>query len=484
MRKEEKHDSIIGGLFWRFSERICAQAVTFIVSLVIARLLEPKSYGMIAIILVFINLADVFVTGGFGNALIQKKDSDDIDFSSVFYFNIIFSLIIYLIVFISAPKIEVLYGSDYNGLSMALRILAIRIPITAINNVQQAYVSKNMIFRKFFYATLGGTIGAAIIGIVLAYLKMGIWALVAQYLFNAIIDTIVLWVTVRWRPKLVFSFCRLKVLINYGWKLLASYLIDSLYNNLRTLIIGKIYTSYELAFYNRGNQFPSLIIDNVNTTIMSVMFPAISNIQDNYIEIKKLIRKSIIVSSYIILPMMLGLAIIAEPLIKIILTEKWLAAVPYLHIFCIVYVFQPITKANQQVIKALGRSDIFFKLEVLKKAIGLITLILVLKKGVMAIAIGFAITSIISSIIDMYVGGKMISYKMIDQLKAIFPSLVSSIIMGVILQIIGIFVTSSLLCMLVQICLGFIIYIITSIFLKNEGYTILFRQIKLFISKR
>lgn len=341
---ESNKNSIMGGLFWRFSERILAQVVTFIVSIVIARVLNPEAYGMIAILMVFITFADAFVTSGMGNALIQKKDCDDMDFSSVFYFNIAFSILLYLIIFLLAPYVEKWYGNNYTGLTAALRVLAVRIPISAINNVQQAYVSRNMIFRKFFFSTLGGTIGSAVVGISLAYTGFGIWALVGQYLFNAIVDTLVLWFTVHWRPSAKFSLKKLTSLISYGWKLMLGSILEVIYNDLRTVLIGKVYTSADLAYYNRGRQFPGLVIDNVNTSILSVIFPAICAIQGDKVGVKRLVQKAIKVASYIISPMLVGLAIVTDKLIVLLLTDKWLSAAWFVRIFCFIYLFQPITK--------------------------------------------------------------------------------------------------------------------------------------------
>ncbi len=481
MSKDESNNSIISGLFWRFGERIGAQTVTFVVSLVIARILEPSAYGVISILLVFITFADVFVTGGFGNALIQKKDADNLDFSSVFFFNIAFSTVIFIVLFAIAPLVEFLYGEAYHGLAAALRILAIRVPITAINNVQQAYVSRKMIFKKFFFSTLLGTIGAAIIGIGMALMGMGIWAIVSQYLFNAIVNTIFLWFTVRWRPEWEFSFARLKILINYGWKLLAAQILDTTYNNIRTLIIGKIYTSEDLAYYNKGTQFPSLFIDSINTTIISVMFPAISSIQHDKIEIKRLVRKSVQVSSYIIIPVMTGLAIISNPLIELILTDKWLPAVPYLQIFCLVYVLQPITKANLQVIKAVGRSDLYLILEIIKKVIGLSVFFIFMQKSVVAIAIGFALSSILNCIMDMVISGKLINYAVREQIADMLPPTLISFAMVASMWGAGRIPLNSMLTMLIQILAGVAVYISLSIITNNKNFEFIVQKIQYYI---
>lgn len=480
MNKIEKRNSILGGLVWRFSERILAQGVTFIVSLVIARILEPQAYGFIAIVMVFIIFADAFVTGGFGNALIQKKDSDALDFSTVFYFNCIFSLIIYAGIYISAPYIEIWYGLEYKGLSLILQILAIRIPISAINSVQQAFVSKNMMFKKFFFSTLGGTLGAAVIGVVMAYLGYGVWALVFQYLFNTTTDTLVLWITVKWRPKLLFSYTRLIILIKYGWKLMIATLLEVIYNDLRTVLIGKFYNSNDLAYYNRGKQFPGLVVDNINTSILTVMFPAICAIQNNEIEIKKLVKKAMKIASYIIFPMLIGLAIIANKLVIILLTDKWIDSVWYIQIFCIIYLVQPITKPFQQIIKAKGRSDITLFLQIITKILGILGILIAIPFNVKMIAIAHALTSLISVLLDMIVGGRMINYSIKEQIKDLLPTVYLTFFMGIFVYGFGVYLNSfdKIIVICCQVIVGILLYIFLSKITKNENLEYIIKKIK------
>ena len=371
-------------LFWRLAERCGAQGVSFIVSIVLARILSPDDYGKVAIITVIMQLLQVFIDGGLGNALIQKKDADDLDFSSVFYFNMAFCVVIYGTLYICAPLIADYYN-DVNYIEW-IRVLGLILIISGVKNVQQAYVSRMLQFKKFFFATLIGTIISAFVGIAMALYGLGVWALIAQNLVNALIDTIVVWKLVKWRPHKKFSITRLGSLLSYGWKLLASNLIDTLYGNIRQLLIGKLYTSSDLAYYNRGRQFPNIIVMNVNTSIDNVLFPVMSYKQGDMNGLKKLTRKSIMVSNYIMAPLMIGLACAADTIVRLVLTEKWLPCVPFLRVFCVIYLFQPIHTANINVIKAMGRSDLVLKLEVIKKAIGIIMLLASMNYGVMVIA--------------------------------------------------------------------------------------------------
>lgn len=477
----ETKKTIVSGLIWRFSERISAQLVTLVVSIVLARLLSPDEYGAIAIVMIFITLANVFVTSGFGNSLIQKKGADNIDFSSVFFFNIIFSFIIYLILYFIAPYISNFY--DMNILTPVIRVLALRIIIAGINSVQQAYVSKNMMFKRFFLSTLFGTVLSGIVGISMAYNGYGIWALVAQYLTNTTVDTIVLWFTVKWRPDFIFSYSRMRDMFKYGWKLLCSALLDSGYAQVRSLMIGKLYSPANLAFYDKGQQYPNLIVTNINASIGSVLFPVMANKQDDKKAIKEITRKAIKISSYIMWPMMVGLAIIAKPLISITLTDKWLPCAPFLQIACFNFAFWPIHTANLEAIKAVGRSDIFLKLETIKKVINITILILVMKYGVMAIALSGVIGTIIGSFINAYPNQNLLNYKYTDQIKDILPSIALSLLMAICIYPIGNITMNKMLLMVIQIFLGGVIYLIGSKIFKFEQYEYIVEIIKENIAK-
>lgn len=475
--KDNLKGRVLSGLVWRFGERMSAQLVTFIVSIVLARLLSPNDYGAIALVMVFITIANVFVVFGFGSSLIQKKDADNIDFSSVFYFNIVFSILIYGILYIFAPYIASFYKIDI--LSPVLRVLGIRIIIAGVNSVQQAYVSRHMLFKRFFWSTLFGTLLSGIVGISMAYMGYGIWALVAQYLTNTTVDTIVLWFTVKWRPDFVFSVSRMKDMFSYGWKLLCSGLLDTGYNQLRSLVIGKMYSASDLAFYDRGKQYPSLIVDNINTSISSVLFPAISQEQDDKSRVKAMTRRAIKTSSYIMWPMMIGLGIVAQPLITLMLTEKWIACVPFLQISCFIYGFMPIHTANLEAIKAVGRSDLFLKLEIIKKIMGISVLLISMKHGVMAIALSGVVTTLISCFINAYPNIKLLNYTYGQQIKDILPSLLLASFMGIIIYPIKFVIQGEFILIAIQVVVGAIIYILCSALLKVDTFMYMLSLIKI-----
>lgn len=458
---------IFSGLIWKFGERITAQLISLVVSVVLARLLAPEDYGVVAMVMVFISIANVFVSNGFGNALIQKKDADNLDFSSVFYFNIIIGIIIYASLFCAAPYIAVFYKMP--SITWLLRVLGIRIIVASVNSVQQAYVSRNMLFKRFFWSTLFGTLISGIVGIYMAYRGYGVWALVAQYLVNTCTDTIVLWFTVRWRPEKKCSWERGRALLSFGWKLLLSGLLDTGYAQLRGLIIGKSYSSSDLAYYNQGEKYPNFIVVNINTSISSVLFPAMAQYQEDREKIKQMTRKAIQVSSYVMWPMMIGFMIVAEPFVRLVLTEKWLPCLPYIRIFCISYGLWPIHTANLQAINALGRSDIFLKLEVIKKIIGILVVVMVIEYGPLVMAYSVIFSGIISTFINAYPNVKLLGYGYFEQVKDMLPGLLMSIGMGLFIYPIAWLNLPDILIIIFQMIAGVSIYLLIS---KVTGYEV------------
>lgn len=475
------NNKVVSNFIWRFAERCGAQLVQFIVSIVLARLLAPEVYGTIALITVITTILNVFVDSGMGSALIQKKDADSVDFSTVFYFNMFVCIVLYVGLFISSPWIAHFYKDA--TLIPVIRVLGLTIVISGVKNIQQSYVSKTMQFKRFFFSTLGGTIGAAVIGIWMAFKGFGVWALVTQQIFNATVDTLILWITVKWRPKRQFSFERLKGLFSYGWKLLASALLDTVYTNLRQLIIGRMYTPSDLAFYNRGKQFPDLIITNINTSIDSVLLPTMSQEQDNVERVKAMTRRAIKTSTYIMAPLMMGLAFCATSVISLILTDKWLACVPYMQIFCITSMFYPVHTANLNAIKAMGRSDLFLKLEIVKKVVGMVLLLSTMWFGVMAMAYSLLVSSVLSQIINSWPNRKLLNYGYLEQLKDILPGIILAVVMGICVYPVQWIGLSDIITLCIQVPLGAIIYIIGSKIFKLESFEYILDMIKPYILK-
>lgn len=461
-------NTTVKNFIWRFAERCGAQLVTFVVSIVLARIMSPDDYGTVALVTVFTTILQVFVDSGLGVALIQKKNADDLDFSSVFYFNFVVCIVLYAGMFFAAPII----ASFYNDLTLIpiIRVISLTIVISGIKGIQQSFVSRNMLFKRFFFSTLGGTIFSAILGVAMAYAGCGVWAIVAQQLSNTAIDTLILWLTVKWRPKKMFSWERLKTLFSFGWKLLISSLLDTGYSNLRSLVIGKIYSPSDLAYYNQGDKLPSTVITNINTSIASVLLPTLASKQDDRKQLKNMTRRAIKTSTYIIAPLMMGLAFCAPPIVRLILTEKWVPCVPYLRIFCITYMFYPIHTANLNAINAMGRSDYFLKLEIAKKVIGMLLLLLTMRISVMAMAYSLLVSMVTSMVINSWPNKKLLKYSFIEQIIDILPNIFIAILMGGVVSTIYIFKLSDVMTLAIQIPLGAIVYIGLSIIFKIEEF--------------
>ena len=471
-------------MFWKFAERISAQLVTLVVSIILARLLEPTHYGIIAIVNIFITLANVFVSDGVASALIQKKDVDSLDYSSILIFNIVFSIIIYLVLFFMAPIISVFYGYGYEILTPVLRVLSLRIILSAINSVQQAYVSRQMVFKKFFWSTLLGTIVSAVVGVTMAYCNFGVWSLVAQYLINTIVGTIILGISLGKIFPLKFSLERVKILLPFGIQILGSNLLITGYQEMRAMIIGKIYSSSDLAYYDQGKKFPNLIVTNINTSIGAVLFPKMASEQDDIAQLKNITRKSISFSAFIMCPMLLGLAVVAEPFVKIVLTEKWMLCVPLLKMFCIIYLFHPIHTANMQAIKAIGRSDIYLKLEATKKIMELVVLLITMWISVEAITVGMMILTTMFTFVNAYPNIKLINYSFREQMEDLLPSLLKALIMVVIILCVGKINFSLMPMLCIQICLGVAIYLYICYITKTPELFYILQMIKLYLMRK
>ena len=480
MPERDKDKRVFSNFLWSFAERFGAQGVALIVSFIIARILDPEIFGVVALVMVFINILQIFVDSGFGSALIQKKDADNLDFSTVFFFNLVLCAISYLLVFFAAPLISAFY--NMGDLTTHIRVLAICIIVYGVKNIQHTYVAKNLMFKRFFFSTLGGTIVAAIVGIYLAYAGYGIWAIILQHLINVGIDTIILWITVKWRPEFKFSFSRLKSLYSYGWKILIANAIESIYTELKNLFVGKIFSSADLAFFNRGELFPKTVVSNIDLSIDSVLFPVLSNHQDKRDELRSIVKRAITTSVFFMAPLMIGLVVVAPQTVRIILTDKWLPCVPYLRIFCIVYLFYPIHTANLNAIKAVGRSDLFLKLEIYKIASSLAILLFSIRFGLLAMSYSLIISSFICQIINAWPNKKLVNYTYLQQFKDIFPYIVISLIMGVAIYPFVYLKIPTAFVLTIQIVVGGILYLGICYLFKLEGLRYFNSTIKSIIS--
>lgn len=450
--------TIISSLLWKFLERTGTQLTQFVVSIVLARILSPEDFGLVALVMIFITIANVFVQSGLNTALIQKKDADDLDFSSVFFASMAVACAIYVGLFFSAPAIADFYARS--ELVPVLRVLSLTLFLGAVNSIQVAYISKHMMFKKLFLRSVGAILPSAVLGIVLALCGFGVWALVWQQLSNVLLAIVVMWFSVKWRPSFQFSFERLKGLLGFGWKLLLSSLLDTGYSNLRGLIIGKVFAPAALAFYNRGEHIPFLVVNNINSSIQSVMLPSLSAIQDDRPQVKRLMRRAIVTSSFLIVPLMMGLAVSAKSVVLILLGEKWLQCVPFVQIYCAIFAFYPIHTSNLSAINALGRSDVFLKLEIIKKIFGISFLLagLFIFMSPMGIAYGVLCNTLVSAFVNAHPNKKFLDYGYFEQMKDILPSFALAFVMGAGLWFLGTVEMPVYATFVLQVVFGICIY--------------------------
>ena len=373
-------------------------------------------------------------------------------------------------------------------LNNVLKVLGLTLFFGAYNSIQIAKISKEFKFKKLFYSSLIGMCISGITGIILAMNRFGVWTLVFQQLLNQIIISFVLYFQVDWKLKIVVNIKRVKLLFGFGSKLLVSSLIDVIYNNIYNLVIGKVYDSTTLGYYNRADQFPNLIVNNVNGSIQSVILPALAEHQDNKPRVKEMMRKAMTLSSYLVFPLMIGMAACAEPMIELLLTDKWLPCVPYLRLLCFSYMLWPIHTANLQAINALGHSEIFLKLEIIKKVIGIIALVISTPFGVIAMVSMKVITSIISTFINALPNKSLLNYSYKSQIFDLLPTFIISTIMGIL-----VFVTDNLLKvisleilsrLILDVIIGIIIYIILSLITKNKNFKYFLDMLKKIFTKK
>ena len=470
--------SVTGGFIWKFLERFGVAGVQFVLQIILARILSPEHYGALSIMVIFTNLANVFVQSGLNTALVQNKDVDDDDFSSVFWISLSISALLYVIIFISAPFVAKFYNMP--EIVSPLRILSLILIPGALNSVQIAKVSRELDYKKVFYSNVGAIIASGVAGIAVAVLGGGLWALVIQHLVNVVTACLVMRVTVKLRLRFVCRFDRIKVLFGFGSKILLSNIISTLYQDLRSLVIGKKFNSGTLGYYNRGKQFPQFITNVVNGSVQSVMLSAMSARQSEKGAIKSMMRRSVSLSSYIIFPTMLGLAAVAEPLVLILLGEKWLPSVIYMQIYCISFAFYPIHSCNLQAINACGRSDVYLKLEIIKKIEGIILLVIAVLffKTPVAIAVTGLISTVIASFINAYPNKKLVNYSYIEQVVDMLPSFFMAVAMGALVMMIGLIRMPAVVTLLLQIIIGAAFYIIMSYLLKIDSFFYLFEKVK------
>ena len=485
VNKKPNSEETTGKAFvWKLLERFGVLGVQFVLQIILARILSPEHYGMLSIMIIFTTLANVFIQNGFNTSLIQGKQVNEEDYSSVLWVSLSIAIVLYVAIFLLSPVI----GSFYNMQEIVwpLRILAIMLFPGALTSVLLAKVSREMAFKKVFYSNAIGVVISGVISIIIAVNGGGLWALVAQTLINSFIVCIVMSIVSKLRIRLVCNLIRVRILFSYGWKLLVSSLLDAVYQDINSLVIGKKYDSNTLGYYNRGQQFPQFLINAINGSVQSVLLPAMSKKQDDKMLVKEMTRNSVTISSFLVFPIMAGLAAVAPALIEILLTEKWLPCVPYMQICCITFAFYPVHSANLQAINAVGRSDIFLKLELIKKAVGLVLLAIaiIFFNSPLAIAISAAIGVPIGLFINAFPNKKLIGYSYLEQMRDIAPSLIMSIIMFGLVWCVNLFTLNVFILLILQVLLGIVVYVLMAMITKTKPFTTIITLIKNKLAER
>lgn len=453
------------GLFWSSVERFSNQGVQFVFSIILARLLSPSDYGIIAMVTIFFAVAQSFVDSGFSNALVRKTDRVEEDLSTCFYFNIGVGIIAYIVLFLIAPLVANFYNQPI--LSPIIRITGLEVMLNSLCVVQQALFTIKIDFKSQAKITLSATVISGIVGILLAYQGYGIWALVWQGVASSIVRMGLLWLMSKWRPRTGFSKSSFNYLFGYGSKLLASGLLDTIYNNIYPIVIGKFYNPAQLGNYSRALGWAQLPSANITSILQRVTFPVLSAIQDDTLRLQNSYRRLLKLSAFIVFPLMMGLAAIASPLIRVILTAKWDGCVLYLQILCFALMLYPIHAINLNLLQVKGRSDIFLRLEIIKKIIGVIILIITIPLGITAMCLGMVFSSIICLIVNTYYTSRFIDVGLLTQLKDLRIILINSLVMGGGIYILTSFIDVEGLKLVMGIVIGLLFYFIGSFYFSK-----------------
>lgn len=467
---------------WSYAEKIATQLVSFVLSIILARLLAPEDYGKLSLVHIFTTIMSAIALTGFGSALIQRKDTTDIDYSTTLIFSFGVAVAAYLVLFFGAPLFSLIFSEN---ITPYLRVSSLSMVISSINTVLHARVIRALKFQKLFIASICGVLVSAAVGICMAYNGFGVWALVAQHVTSTLVNTVVSAFLCGWKIKLRFSLQSVKKIYSFGWKLTVSSALDAVYRQLRSLVIGKKYTSTDLAYYDRGLQYPNLIINNVDTSIASVLVPVLSRKQDDLPGLKKMVIRGVKTSSVILFPLLIGLAVCAEPIVLLMLTEKWLPCVPYLQVLSIALMFKPIQTANLQGILAIGRSDIYLKIQMTQKLIGVATIAITILcfSTPFAVALGELVAYLLFACVNAYPNKKYLNYSIKEQITNLLPQLTVAGLMGGLVYLIGSLQINTLLLLILQVLSGAAFYIGVMYIFKVDAFMYLWKMLLAFLKK-
>lgn len=471
INSKSKGKGVLNAMLWKMFERGAYLGCQLIIQIVLARILLPEDFGIVSIMLVFTSIAQVFLYSGLTTAIVQRKDINDSEITTVSLINFAVAIIFTILLYTITPIIESYYGFDH--FSYAFRVLLVILPLGAINAVQNALLRRELLFKRIAICRLISVLVGGIIGIIIALRGFGIWALTVQQIAMYIAEFIVLCMITRWRPQKPSSFYSVLPYVDYGWKILASNLVETVYGEVVNLLIGKKYSVADLAFYNRGKQLPYAAGSIVKESLAGVLLPAYAKNQEDYEQILNMMRRYVRLSQFVMFPIMATAAVAAKPLVIILLTEKWLECVPYWIIACAYYAVVPITTVTMEAVSAVGRSDLYLKLSIIKRGVAIILVVgsVFVFNSVTAIATVWLCTIFIYIALNQGTIFQLFNYSIVDLLKDTFPSLLSTVPLVVMEYFILQFGLSPIATVLLQCVCGFVVYIIAQKIFKFKGYS-------------
>lgn len=454
-------------MIWKTLEQYSVIGIQFLLQIILARIIEPSSYGIIAIVGIFIGLSNVFIQNGFSVALVRQKEIEKDDISSVFYFSVLMAALFYAMIFCVSPYVSRFFSMP--ELDALLKVMSVSLFPQVYCSIQNSLLRRQMDFKAIFITNIISVAVSGILAIFAAYRGMGVWALALQHVLYCFLFAFMLGFYTKWFPSLVFSIKKVQGILSFGWKVLVTSLFDELFNELRSIVIGRYYTSSDLAFFNRGKQFPNLIMKSTNGSLQAVLLPKLSQLQDNKTEMFATIRKSVSVSTFITFPILTLLAVSAAPLIELLLTEKWLPCVIYLQLHCLFYATWPVSTTCSQALYAVGRSDVVAKLEIPRKIIDFVFLVLSMSYGVLAIAASSVLVSVLSGIAYLFVMQKYLGYKVIWNIKSLAAPVSLSAMAGLAAYLVNYLHFNVLATLSLQIVCGLFVYMSLAYIFKVEA---------------
>lgn len=476
-------DNLASALIFKYTEQLLVQGMTFILNIVLARLLLPSDYGVLSVLMIFISLSQVFVQSGLNTALVQRPVVDDEDYQTVFWSTIVIALLLYCVVYLATPWIGSFY--DIENFSSYLRTLALILFPGAVNSIQIAKLCRTLDFKRLMISSVSAVVFAGFCSVLIALNGGGIWSLVVQQLVNQVSVTIILFFMTRWVPRARFSRERFQKLFSFGSRIMCVNLVETLFGNIRSLVVGKKYDTAVLGYYDRGNQFPDAVVRNINMTLMSVMFPVYSRHQNDKQALKEMVRRTMMMSSFVVWPMMVGLCVVARPFVIAVLTEKWAPCIPYIQILCFSYVFMPIHTANHQAINAMGEGVVSLRLTIVRRVVDVSCILIAafLFDTPIALAWGAVISMALGSFINAFPNRRLLGYKYSEQVKDILPCVAVSLLMGVAIYPISFFISDMSDLLFTQIAAGIVIYFALAALFRLESFSLIVRLVRQNVSR-